>query len=55
MKDVVLFRENRLTEADIAMVARIREITSRGSNVEIRKKGEGYSILEVRKKVVHLK
>ncbi len=39
-----------LSERDAAMVRTIREITGRGSNVEIRRKGDGYSIMEVKKK-----
>ena len=42
-KDSVLF----LTDA-------VREITDRGNNVEIRRKGDGYSVLEVSKKSVIL-
>lgn len=41
-----------LTERDVRMVSQIRAITARGNNVEIRRKGEGYSILEVSKKHV---
>ena len=37
---------------DAAMVAQIREITARGNNVEIRKKGDRFSIMEVSKKSI---
>ena len=43
-----------LSERDAALVARVREITDRGNNVEIRRKGDGYSVLEVSKKSVIL-
>ena len=43
-------RVPEISESDARMVSHIREITARGNNVEIRRKGEGYSILEVRKK-----
>ena len=39
-----------ISERDAQLVAHIRAITARGNNVEIRRKGEGYSILEVSKK-----
>ena len=39
-----------LTEREAALVRTIREITGRGNNVEIRRKGDGYSVMEVRKK-----
>ena len=41
-----------ISERDAQLVAHIRAITARGNNVEIRRKGEGYSILEVSKKHV---
>ena len=40
------------SETDARMVSRIREITARGNNVEIRRRGEEYSILEVSKRHV---
>ena len=39
-----------LTEREAALVRTIREITGRGNNVEIRRKGDGYSVMEVRKR-----
>lgn len=41
-----------ISESDLKMVSQIRAITARGNNVEIRRKGDGYSILEVSKKHV---
>ena len=42
-----------ISESDAQLVAQIREITARGNNVEIRRKGEGFSIMEVKKR--HIK
>ena len=41
-----------ISESDVRMVSQIRAITARGNNVEIRRKGDGYSILEVSKRHV---
>ena len=42
--------QSQITERDRRMVARIKEITAKGNNAEVRKKGEQYSVLEVSKK-----
>ena len=42
--------EGTVTRRDLVLVARIKEITARGNNVEIRRKGDQYSIQEVSKK-----
>ena len=39
-----------ISESDLKMVSQIRAITARGNNVEIRRKGDGYSVMEVRKR-----
>ena len=39
-----------ISETERKLVSQIRAITARGNNVEIRRKGVGYSVMEVSKR-----
>ena len=47
-----IIRAEEISESDRRLVSQIRAITARGNNVEIRRKGEGYSVMEVTKRHV---